>query len=59
MRLMKSSRAQGARVEPADYPRFNLQAVTSKDSPQPYTHPTGSLGLQLDFLARLSRVTTD
>jgi hypothetical protein len=48
MRAMKSSIAQGARVDPADYPRFNLQSVTSKDSPQPDTHPTGSLGLKLD-----------
>jgi hypothetical protein len=45
--VMKSSIAQGARVDPADFPRFNPQPITSIDSPNPTTYPTGSLGLKL------------
>jgi hypothetical protein len=50
VKAMKTSTAQGARVDPADYPRFNLQPITSIDSPQLDTHPTGSLGLKLRII---------
>ena len=47
---MKSSRAQGARVDPADYPRFNLQPITSTDLPNRHL-PDRLLGLKASIVS--------
>jgi len=45
---VKSSKAQGARVDPSQYLLHNLQPTTSINFPNPTTLPTGSLGLNFD-----------